>query len=209
MRVAAPTAGWATAFLTLALLASTEPAQVVNRIGVGLARELPTWAHRGFSGLLTLGQPLESLALLLAVSVVLYRTWGVRPILTMWGLFAAAEVIELGCKHLGFGAGPTLFSGPPDVLSGRFGVRWPPSLANFQLRGGFPSGHVLRLTILAGFMGLTRGWRLPVMTSFATAIAVVGSGLHTVTEALGGTALGYTALTAVHCVHDRSDSRHP
>ena len=59
-----------------------------------------------------------------------------------------------------------------------------------------PSGHVLRLTLAAGYVRSRGGPWLPLVVAAISGILVMGSGAHHLTGVLGGAVLGCAALAA-------------
>ena len=63
-----------------------------------------------------------------------------------------------------------------------------------RLRGTYPSGHVMRLALIPGFLFPRRGPALSIAIAAASGVAVVATGGHTVTDALGGLCLAQAVL---------------
>ncbi len=128
--------------------------------------------------------------------------------LAAWGLFALGLLVEAGSKHLGLGnAAATLARiprpGPPaaavtDVTHAVSrllpGGLYAATRSRLHLIGTFPSGHVWRLTFLAGYALGRPGWLLPAVVAALTGFAVVVRAGHALTDALGGAMLAMALL---------------
>lgn len=146
-----------------------------------------------------LGSPLASTALAVAATFVARLDWRSRRV--AWALLAAGALAELASKVLGLGR-PVGVPAVPVLPILRLGLRpafhvlggsVPPwllgALGAVHLRGTYPSGHVMRLALIPGFLLPRRGLRWSLAVAAAAGVAVVATGGHTITDALGGLCL--------------------
>ncbi len=191
----------------LALIASLALA------GTPLAPPLNIWAARHFAHLAgrsapywTVVWPVGQIVVSTLVFLVLIfaRRRRAQERLVACALFALGLAVEAACKHWGLGSGASTLArirqpAPPAQIVttvthavGRVfsGVRLP-AATRAGLSGTFPSGHVWRLTFIAGWITRRPGWVLPVIVGALAAFAVVVRAGHVLTDALGG---GFLAL---------------
>lgn len=189
---------WIAAFLALAAVAPT-----------GAGRAADAWARNAVTPLLhavphaadpalALGEPLVAGAVFLLLTLNRGLSW--RERWSAWGLWVAAGAIEIGCKAVGLGgAGAPIPLYPLPTAVAHEALRlWPglQRVLGVRLRGTFPSGHVLRLTLAAGYVRSRGGPWLPLVVAAISGILVMGSGAHHLTGVLGGAVLGCAALAA-------------
>lgn len=151
-----------------------------------------------------LGSPVVSTLLLLLFTADAAYSWQVR--LTAWVLAAVGGVVEVTCKHYGIGGSVNAVgvAAMPhvgawlDAIQRHLSIPIPGDLASrathFILRGSFPSGHVLRLTLAAAYALPRPGWTVPTIVAATCGFMVVATGGHTLTDALGGACLAFALL---------------
>jgi hypothetical protein len=184
--------------------------------GTPLAPRLNIWAAGVFARLAghsapywTIVWPLGDIVVTtLGFAVLLFaRRRPTRERLTGGGLFALGLLIEVVCKHWALGnASSTLAHlrrpDPPapivtavtHAVSRAFARLQIPDQPRKALSGTFPSGHVWRLTFIAGWAVRRPGWLLPALVATLAAFAVVVRVGHALTDALGGAFLAMFLL---------------
>ena len=158
------------------------------------------WSHAHLTGVLwSAGGPLAALAAFLVVTAT--QAEGARRFLGAWAAFAASAALEVLLKHLGVGGQAP---GVPVYL-----VRYAHGalatgqaaanalLGHFGLHGAFPSGHVLRLTLIAGCATPPGRRALPLVVAAAACLVAAGIGGHTLAQGVGGGAMALAALAVV------------
>lgn len=150
-----------------------------------------------------LGEPPLTLALLLLLTLDSRIDWPTRW--RAWGAMLAVELVEVVFKHYAIGSATPATAIPMPrwwVAAVRhLAVPLPAwvatHLAHFRLRGAFPSGHVLRLTLVANYLVPWPNVVLPALAATFVGVGVVATGGHTLTDALGGAALAFGTLSAI------------
>lgn len=161
------------------------------------------WAHGHLTGVLwSAGGPLAALAAFLVVTAT--QAAGPRRFLGAWAAFAATAALELLLKHLGVGgrtAGVPIYLvryAHGDIAAAQAMAN--ALLGHLGLHGAFPSGHVLRLTLIAGFATPPGRRTLPLVVAAAACLVAAGIGGHTLAQGVGGGALALAALAVVRGV---------
>lgn len=132
------------------------------------------------------GTIVASILLLLIGSAVLWRR-GERRALVLWGgAFAVANIVVIVCQETV--VKPSLF--------GRY-YEQPVELSEFHM--SFPSGHAMRLVLLAAlFAYLWRWLRWPLLAWVTAAVVSIQvDHLHTLSDIAGGLVLGCVAILSV------------
>lgn len=181
--------------LAVSVLLETLPA--LHRLDLRLVRawsrgSSPDWLPNVWSA----GMPLATTAAFLVASWAAASSW--RERLAAWTLFALAGVLEIGVKHLGLG-GSGVDAGVYLVRNPEGRLRMVQHVLNavvsrVRLQGSFPSGHVLRLTLIAGCLVPTPNRGLALTVGVLSCFAAVTVGGHTIAEGIGGLALAMTGL---------------
>lgn len=187
-------------FATLIVLAWLAPTAPVLALDRGVSRALFALPH-GVLDLLDVvwvigALPVTALLVLLA-TLGLPLPW--RQRVGVWAGFAAVGLCELAIKHWVATPAPhSLVTEPPFLAALERLVNLAPATIApaVRLTGSFPSGHVARLTFLAGCVvpRPCTGWLVGVAA--LAAVAVVATGGHWVWDTLGALtlALGWLAV---------------
>lgn len=195
-------------------LASTPIGRHVDHAAAFWTAHLSGIARPDLMVVWVIGAPLAAVILLVVFTADPVYSW--RQRLTAWGLMGLGSVVELILKHFGVGgsisglAVPAMPHFAPRLaalerhLSIPIPTRWTDTVTHLTLRGTFPSGHVLRLTLAAGYALARPGWVLPAVVAAAAGFCVVATGGHTATDALGGAALAGALLVAAGRLWGRS-----
>ncbi len=151
-----------------------------------------------------LGSPLVASGLAVAATLLAGPDWRRRRF--AWVLLAVGGLAELSSKVLGLGR-PTAMPAIPVLPVLRLGLRpafhaigrpvpaWLAAMvAAVRLRGTYPSGHVMRLALIPGFLFRRRGQAAAFVVALVAGLAVVATGGHSVTDALGGLCLAQALL---------------
>ena len=193
-RRAAEVLFWA-GILTASLLLESLPA--AHRVDLRLAT---AWSHaptpERLPDVWAAGLPLPAAAAFVVTSWAASAAW--RERWAAWSLFLVAGSLEIVFKHLGAGrsgldAGIYLVQNPAGVL-GMVQHTLTIAAARVHLEGAFPSGHVVRLTLIAGYLlPVPHRW-LAVTVGLLGCLAGAAVGGHTLAEGIGGLALSMAGL---------------
>ena len=119
------------------------------------------------------------------ISFLIYKKYGEKIFALYLGIFFSTLFIEIFLK----------LSFPTPELSSH-------SVGGLEAAGTFPSGHVLRATLVAGGLRLLGApkmiWLLPVIE----AVAMIASKGHWPTDLLGGWLLGMAGIAAIYKLLD-------
>ena len=188
-----PTLSLARLALALALFAGVT-AFALSPAGARWDRAVATWVERAAPGpdvpavgLVFLADPeVVGPGLVLAGAVLLARRDRRGGWKLLW-LAAAAAVVSLVAVALKY---MIVHPGPPPEFVRQIAR---PAVTTYSTPYGFPSGHTMRTTLLAG----TLLWRLPI-ASAAIVLAIMASlvylGDHWATEVFGGLCLGWACV---------------
>jgi|GEM_PF-4132746 len=153
----------------------------------------------GLRVLWSAGTPISAGCAYLVATTVTAQGW--RKRLGAWALFCLSAAAEILLKH--FGVGGRL------PAQGVYLVRVPSGLlvhaqhaaaevgGYLGIHGAFPSGHTLRLTLIAGYARPRPNRTLPIAVGAASCVVATLVGGHTLAQGLGGVALGLTGLAVV------------
>jgi len=195
---------WLSLFILLSVASATPAGRHADHAAALWSAHVAGAARPDLMVIWVLGAPLAAVALLLLFTADSRYTW--RQRWAAWGLLAAAAAVELLCKHLGIGGNVAAVAVPAmphlaprlAALERHLAVpvigRLSALASQVTLRGTFPSGHVLRLTLAAGYALARPGWMLPVAVAVAAGFCVTATGGHSATDALGGAALALAGL---------------
>ena len=176
-------AALASAFILLTVLVDTGVTAGLDRYG---ADNLSPLADSSWSLLTSAADPFVTAAVFGAAFLVL-RSRGATAAAWAWvAALAIGLLVEVVCKA----AVDQIAFSPEERI---FDL--------FSLAKSFPSGHAMRAVLLAGVGTAVAPRYARIWIAYATFVGVwvVVSGMHLVTDAIGGVLLGAALVTAVNC----------
>lgn len=194
---------WIAAFLAIAAVAPSPPGLHFDRWAHVHLAALPHAIRTALSAVWPLGEAPLAVTLLVLLTLDGRLDWGSR--LRAWTALVVTEAVEVAFKHYGIGSATPATAVPlphwVGALTRHLMVPLPgplaARLAHFRTFGAFPSGHVLRLTLVANYLVPWPNVVLPVLSATIVGVGVVATGGHSFTDALGGATLAFGALAAI------------
>lgn len=187
---------WIVCFTLVALLAAAPTGHQINHVA-GLWAAHLIGPHRiRLESVWVAGAPLVAPGVFLLLTAQVGLGW--RDRLLGWGLLLGTALVEAVLKH--FGVGGWLSAAPVSAIPHPNGhIHVVQHVINvvvlrFGVHGTFPSGHVLRLTLAGGYAIPAPGWLLPGLVAVGALFAVVATGGHSLTDAVGGATLALGGL---------------
>lgn len=197
---------WIVALLASVVLASSPLARPLNLWASHTAIHMAGRRASDWMAVWPVGNVVVAAVLLLVLPLGGAGHW--RQRLTAWGLFLLGLGLEVLAKRLDLGTGRPVLrtlhmpSMAPTVAAVTHSVSralpphlWPWLLTQLHVVGTFPSGHVLRLTLVAGYSTPEPAWPLAAAVAAIASFAVVATAGHTLTDALGGAILALGLLS--------------